>query len=290
MVVENHVDSLDDIELVYKKNKYPVSRNAFLPKPFFVSLFIGARASGKTYSCVQLLKQYEKCGIIDPTTGKEIPQRVILFSPTVSANPVFNSLKYLSEDDIYTKYTDDKLKKVVKEIQRLHNEIKEYKEAMKVYNKLMKNKHKISPEEYHMLEMRDFQPPEKPEYTEPPCIFIIFDDLIGTEAFKSVGKSQLTNLVLKNRHLGINILILSQNLKAIPKSIRINTSLFVIFKFANKKAVEDVYEEVQNVLTEQQFHELLDHATSGEHDAFVIDFTNAKEQRFKKNWNKILII
>jgi hypothetical protein len=84
---------------------------------------------------------------------------------------------------------------------------------------------------------------------------------------------------------------MTQNLKAIPKSIRTNTSLFVIFKFASKKIiVDDLNEEVSNILPIDKFEKLFDYATEDEHAALVIDFTGTKDNRFKKSWDNILHI
>ena len=70
---------------------------------------------------------------------------------------------------------------------------------------------------------------------------VILDDMVGTSAFKAQGKSALTNLCLKNRHLSISLCILCQSLKMIPKAIRNNTSLFVIFKFASTRSLLKIY-------------------------------------------------
>lgn len=288
MIHEKKIESMQKIDLVYKQSKYPQSSNPFLSRCFFISLFVGARSSGKTYSCVQLLKQYEKAGIKKDSVT--IPQKIVLFSPTVSANPVFTSLKYLHEDDIHTKYSDAKLVKVIKQIQEMKEEIKQYKEDMKVYNRFLKKK-KLTQDEVFQLEKWQFEPPQKPECgVEDFVVHLVLDDLLGSEAFKSIGKSALTELCLKNRHLGINILILCQNLKGVPKSIRINTSVFVIFKFANKRVIEDLYEEVESTMTQKQFEDLLDHATEGEHHHLTIDFTVDKLQRFKRDFDTVLIV
>ncbi len=84
-------------------------------------------------------------------------------------------------------------------------------------------------------------------------------------------------------------MIASQNLKAIPKSIRTNTSLFVIFKFASKRVVcEDLYEEVSAIMTMEKFEEVYEHATRDEHDALVLDFSQPKEERIKRNFTSVL--
>ena len=93
-ITENAVSNFIHKKLVYKPNTYPQSLNTSLPRNFFVSLFIGSRGTGKTYSICQLLKQYELAGF----DGKQA-MRIVVFSPTHDANPVFNCLK-IHPDDI----------------------------------------------------------------------------------------------------------------------------------------------------------------------------------------------
>ncbi len=46
----------------------------------------------------------------------------------------------------------------------------------------------------------------KPKYKYPPVIFMILDDLIGSiECFRK-GNSLISNLMIKHRHLGINLI------------------------------------------------------------------------------------
>ena len=147
----------------------------------------------------------------------------------------------------------------------------------------------LDQEELIQLELMHYEPPEEPRFPNGVVNFLILDDLVGSAAYKSTGKSALTNLVLRNRHMGINILMMTQNLKSVPKSIRSNTSLFVIFKFASKRIiVDDLYEELSNCITLENFEKLLDFATIDEHDSLVIDFSQLKTHRFKKNWSTIL--
>ena len=94
----------------------------------------------------------------------------------------------------------------------------------------------------------------KPRFKHPPIIFIILDDLIGNnECFKK-GNCTISNLTIKHRHLGINIIYTSQNPKSIPNIIRNNVDIFCLYKFANFKMVlEKLYDEVSSFLTEDEF-------------------------------------
>ena len=283
------IQALANVHVHSKAPKYPTPLNPYLPKPFFVAQFVGGRGSGKTWSCVQLLTAYQTFGIASPFSGKKMPQRILLFCPTHDANPVYDSLEHLdAENDVYTSYSDDKLLDVIQEIKTEREETKEYQRLMKVYRKFV-NDRRLTIEEIQDLEKMGYEPPVPPRYPDGVCIFMVLDDLVGSEAFKAVGRSALTNLVLKNRHLGINLCILTQNLKAIPRSIRVNTSVFVLFKFANDKVVLDLHEEVSNLLTETEFVEVYRWATgASDHDALVVDLTAAKENRLRRNWDTIV--
>ncbi|PNH09161.1 hypothetical protein TSOC_004218 [Tetrabaena socialis] len=286
------VTNWDSRKLRFKPNQYPQPLEASLPRMFFVSLFVGSRGSGKTFSLVKLLKNYERAGIVDPDTKARLAQRVILFSPTLDANPVFSSLKnFDAEHDSVHSYSDGRLLEVLDDIKREREETLEYQRKLKLYLRFrrMKDVRTLGYEELIELEKTDYKPPKEPKYPQGVVTFLVLDDLVGSAAFKSTGRSALTNLVLKNRHLGVNILIATQNLKAIPKSIRTNTSLFVIFRFASKKInCDDLYEEVSNLLTLEKFEEVFDHATKEAHDYLVIDFSQPKDNRLKKNFDRVL--
>jgi len=75
-------------------------------------------------------------------------------------------------------------------------------------------------------------------------------------------------------------------------SIRANTSLFVLYRFANKKIIlEDLYQEVSGMLTPTQFEEVYDFATEGNHNALIMDFTGGdKANRLRQNFDKRIVV
>ena len=80
-----------------------------------------------------------------------------------------------------------------------------------------------------------------------------------------------------------------QSIKAVPKNIRLNCSVFQLAAFKNKKIIlSDIYEEVSNVLNLEQFEELYDYATSKPYGSLIIDTTNGK--RFLSNLESELFI
>jgi hypothetical protein len=277
----------------HAKVVYPQCNDEGAPKNYFVSLFVGARGSGKTYLLTKLLKTFEekKCY----KDGKEVQQRIVLISPTAhsDSNVIFKSLKNLDWDvDVLTEYTDEILKDKIKELKKDIDEAKEYQEYEKCYKKFKKVKiNKLTDEECKLLYKYNFEKFEDlfpPKYANGFLLHWIIDDMIGTNIFKN-SKSTFTNLVTRNRHIiPGNIIIATQAIMQIPKTIRLNSNLIVLFKFANKKQViEDIHPVVSAYVTEDQLMELYEYATTEPHDALVIDGTSSKIV-FKKNFNKIL--
>jgi hypothetical protein len=298
MIAATDIDGLTGIHPTYKANKYPAPGHAALPRMYWVGLWIASRGGGKTYSCAQLLKMYERHGVYDTRTGQACHQRVILLTPTFDANPVWTSLKHLDfENDVHSKYSDALLVRVVEDVKREAEATETYCRRCRAWDKAAKYRRPedIPKEIYEVLMETQLVHPsewgEVPKYTRPTVTFLILDDLVGSDAFKSVGKSALTQLVLRNRHCRICIAILSQSLKSVPRSIRMNASVFVLFKFANMRVLDDLYEEISNLLTESEFVDLFKYATNDKHGSLIIDQTQAdKTQRLKLGWEIFLLL
>jgi hypothetical protein len=108
--------------------------------------------------------------------------------------------------------------------------------------------------------------------------------------FNKKSKNLFQSYLIKNRHYMVSFIILVQNLKSVPKPIRINCNLYFLGKFASKYVIlNDLYEEVSNVLTEEQFEELYTHATAEKYGSLVIDATT-NEKRFYMGFEKELRI
>ena len=297
MIQEIKLNGLNNEPVKTNKKTPPMSINKDLPPCYFTSIFIGSKGSGKTYSVVKLLKNYEKYPIYD-ADGNKLTMRVIVFCPTInsSANPIYESLKHLDENDIILDYSDDKLLDKLQEIEDEKKFIEDYKEYLTVWKKYMKIDEDMSllhHDELLILSKFDFTDPEnmkKPEYKHPRINFLIFDDLVGdAHAFKK-SHSALNNLTIKHRHLQCNLIFTTQYIKAIPPTIRRNLDIFIIFKFANVKSVtEQIYPEISGIIKEEEFELLFDHATENKHNALIIDQTS-KQNIFKLNWDVALKI
>ena len=106
MIQEIKLNGLDNKPIKTTKKPPPRSINNDLPPCYFTSIFIGSKGSGKTYSLIKLLKNYEKYPIYD-SEGHKLDIRIIVFCPTVMsvANPIYET----HDDDIVLEYSDSKL-------------------------------------------------------------------------------------------------------------------------------------------------------------------------------------
>lgn len=290
-----HTETLanwNDRPVKHKRQRYPQCSDKNTPRCFFVGQFIGSRGSGKTFSIVKLIRQFQDYKIFD-NDGDEVEQRVILMSPTYSANPVFKALKHLDDDDIITNYTDQKLLDIVAEIEKDREETKRYREDLEVWRKFLKAKKEddLSKDEYFTLARMNYQPPSKPPHPNGVVVHLVLDDCVGSSAFKQTGKSALVSVALRNRHIGINLYIASQNMKSVPKSLRSNTSLWCLFRFANKRVIlGDLYDEVSGFLTPDEFEEVFDYAVQDDHSPLVVDLTGEKANRLRKGFSERIVL
>ena len=293
MINEIAIKGWDNRVVSHSKVIYPQCNDDGAPRNYFVALFVGARGSGKTYLLTKLLKTFEekKCY----KDGTEVPQRIILVSPTAhsDSNIIFKSLKNLDWDvDVITEYSDIVLKDKMEEVKAELLQSKEYKEYKRVWAKFKKESvKKLTDDECELLMKYNFEDIETitpPKFPAGFLVHWIVDDMIGSNIFKN-GRSAFTNLVIRNRHIiPGNIIIATQSIMQIPKTIRLNANLIVMFKFANKKSVmEDIHPVVSAYVTEEELTELYEYATAEPHDALVIDGTGRKIV-FKKNFDKLL--
>jgi len=296
MITELSLTGWDNNPVKSEKVIYPQSKDKNSPKTYFLALFVGARGSGKSYLFTKLLKTLEEKKLY--LNDKEIPQRIILICSTAhsDSNKVFKNLKNLDWDnDVIDDYNDDELIYKMEELKtdlQHSKDYKEYKTAWENFKKC-KNIDELNDDELRLLykyNFTKFKEMEKPKYPDGFVIHWIVDDMVGTNIFKN-GRSVFTNLCIRNRHIiPGNIIIATQSIMSIPKTIRLNSNLIALFKFANKESIlEDVYPTVSAYITEDKFKELYEYATTDPHSALVIDGTG-NQILFKKNFDKLLSV
>lgn len=286
------IPNFDNKPVKFKnKVKYPQPpESSTLPNNFFTCLIIGSTGTGKTYACCKLLKYYEQYKIFNDE-GEVVPQRIFLLSPSIASNPIFTSLKNLDEEDCYTNYSDNQLQVVLDDIAETKREAEQYQEDLKIYKKFLKTRSlkNLTPTELLTLDESNFEPPVPPRYKIPPINNIILDDLLNSPAFKSTGKSLINSLAVRNRHLGINLYILGQSANQIPKVVRSQARLLMLYRYNSKNIITDLYEIVSSVLTPEEFEKIYMENTEGRYSFLTIDNTH-KEITFKQNLDTLIVL
>ena len=294
MIVEKKLEGFNN-KLKFDKLNYPQCTCGKCPRFYWNMMNIGSRGSGKTYTICQMIKHYEKHKIMKD--GTEYKIRTHLISPTIQANEIYQSLDSLDmEKDAHDEYNDELLLSIIEDIKAEKKEYEKYLLYKEYYEKFMKTPeskleklYDENPEIFRLLEEYEYIHPKDFKHEPPKVSIVILDDLLGSDAFTKKTKSVLVNAMIKNRHMGICFAVLVQSIKAVPKNIRLNCSVFQLASFKNKKVIlEDIYDEVSNVIGLDEFEELYDFATDKPYGSLIIDTTNGK--RFLSNLDSELFL
>ena len=242
MIIEKKLKGFDN-KLLYDKLNYPQCSCGACPRFYWNMLNIGSRGSGKTYTVVQMIKHYEKHKIT--RDGVEYKLRTHLISPTIQANEIYQSLDSLDmKKDAHDDYSDKLILDIIEDIKAKKAEYDKYLLYKTSYEKFVKTPeskyeklYDTDPEIFNLLEEYDYIHPSDYKHEPPKVNIIISDDLLGSDAFTRKTKSVLTNAMIKNRHSGVCFALLVQSIKAVPKNIRLNCSVFQLAAFKNKKIV-----------------------------------------------------
>ena len=235
-----------------------------------------------------LLKMFEENPIYD-INGKELEQRIILFSPTAlnATNAVFRNLKNLNEEDIHLEYTDQLLEEILDELKDHIDDINRYEKFRKVLDKYNNTNEELTDEEYWLIyNHQNITPIEEKRHI---VTHICFDDLIGDkQVFKKSRDGGLVKFLLKHRHLYTNVFITTQYINAITPIIKNNIDIFCLFKYANiNDILKKFYPCVSGFVLEEQFKELYLYSTKDKFNFLSIVSHNLLKEKINilKNWN-----
>ena len=131
-ITERDLEGFKD-KITNSKLDYPKSDNNNLFNLFMNVMAVGARGSGKTYSTVKIIKEYEKSNMV---SGQGIHKiRTVLISPTYDANKnLWGNLKSLDENDIYEEYSEKILKNIIDDIKAIIDEVDIYNKYIYYYD------------------------------------------------------------------------------------------------------------------------------------------------------------
>ena len=297
----------------YQKYEPPQPRNNMLPPTYNIILSASPKGGGKSYNCIQLLTNYEESGFVSEK-GEDVRMRIIWVAGGTSRskqNNILNSLKTLHDDDRIDveNNVDVKLKEVYEDVKLERDEIEAYNVYREVYKKFMKSKNlnNLTLDELTLLEWKQFvDPKEDPDAPRdkdgnllyhPRMVFLIIDDLIGSDAFSSTKRGNFLNrLAVKSRHesedlVGMNLFFITQSFKAVPAVIRRQCDIFVLLKSASRtQIIEAISEEVGSHFSKEELAKYYDEIMKVPYGSLILSIHKKEpdEQRVRMGWNNII--
>ena len=297
-----------------KHSKYepPQPRNKDLPPTFNILLSCSPKGGGKTYNIVQLLTNYENSGFISQE-GYDVRMRTIWVSGGTAnskQNSILDTLTSLNkkdridmEDDV-----DEQMKILYQNLKQERDDIEAYNVYRRVYDKYMKSKKltNLTLEELTLLKFKDFINPDDDPDTprdsngnilyHPRMVFLVLDDMIGTDGYGNNKKNFINRLAVKSRHesdelVGLNLIFIAQSFKAIPPVIRKQTDIFVLLKSASRNYIIDaIAEETGSHFCRLELEEYYDEIMKVPYGSLIISI-HKKEMdthRVRMGWTQLI--
>ena len=238
--------------------------NIYLPFRLIANGSSGSGKSSAAYHLVNHLQKYfKKIFIICPSDDEKI------------------SLLIRDQEDFYNDPTWENLEDIIYKTKQLKEEYEEDKETYKRYKEIKKKK-EMNEEDLNFLDDLSSLPPKKPDEKGYHSLLIL-DDVLGTPLLQK--KSPLNRWYVISRHYNQSIIILNQHFFSIPKIIRGNTSLFILFNTKDKKNLQAIADEVSGMVDYQEFKKIFDYATN---QPFNFLFVNLQKNEFRKNFNDVI--
>jgi hypothetical protein len=289
--------------------KYPIvvpKKKSFIPTPdgeirlHCCAVVAGARGSGKSVAVSSKLHHLKQQGLAD---------RIFLISPTaISNSEMWHGL--IDDEDIFTEMDNMSVIKVIDIVEAEAKEWFEYERKLELWKKWKKILRKATPineidpslliefMEAGIMDMEEMQQEPKSKYGHRPVLHLVLDDCQSSKLFVPSTHNKLLNATIRHRHLGfglgLSMWFLVQNYSTnsgLPRSVRDNATLLVLFPMKNGNTIMKVIEEVGGNIDEETFDKVYHEATHDDpHSFLVIEFSPAKKQcTFRKRWDTLLI-
>jgi hypothetical protein len=272
-----------------------------MPKMHFLCACVGKRGSGKGVSSVNLL---EKLKTVD---------RLFYVSPSADSNSLMLQRlgKMLSKEDMYSNVNDVSiLQDIVSKIEQERDDYEEHHRRMKEYKQAQRRVESDTP--LFQLPDRDLLtfergPPKHRWGGRVPVIVIYFDDIIGSQLMLGKGAREIGRLCMFHRHLGgftdpkkpgavgcsmlFNVQSWKTSVGGLPKALRNNLTLMILFKSTSAKELDDIAESVDGEIDKDTFLSLCKAAWQDPHDFLFIDHHKKANHPsgFRRNFDTFLI-
>ena len=306
------IKSITDKLRKHTKYEPPQPRNRDMPPTFNILLSCSPKGGGKTYNVVQLLTNYENSGFISQD-GDDVKMRTIWISGGTAnskQNSILDTLNSLHKEDRINMEddVDEQMKILYDDLKQERDDIEAYNVYRKVYNKYVKSKNlnNLSLEELTLLKFKDFiDPDEDPDCPRdldgnilyhPRMVFLVLDDMIGSDGYGNNRKNFINRLAIKSRHesdelVGLNLIFIAQSFKAIPPVVRKQTDIFVLLKSASRNYIIDaIAEEVGSHFSKTEIEKYYDEIMKIPYGSLILSIHKKElnSHRVRLGWNKII--
>lgn len=250
----------------------------FLPKTSFTASLIASKGSGKSTLLINML--------INPQLLNNRFNEVYLISPTSSLDEKFNILK---NTNVKT------LNKPLINLLKSNNNNNS--------NQLFGNDNEISVDYELKMTDEDFISKPSIEFLDDLIkqqkfiinkygkknvnkILLIYDDCINDKIFRN---RNFIGLIFNSRHYEISIIISSQTYFDVPKDIRLNASLVILYNTSNVKELKNIYDENSCGLSFDQFKILFEDFTEKRAFGFLVfNYLNNSEHRIQNCFEEFI--
>ena len=272
-----------------------------MPKMHFLCACVGKRGSGKGVASVNLL---EKLAVVD---------RLFYVSPSADSNSSLlqRLTKMLAPEDMYSDVQNvGILAEIVAKIERERDEYEDYWRKMKRWEAAQRRVRSDTPlfqlADVDLLTFSEGKPKHRWDGRVPCCV-VWFDDIIGSQLMLGKGAREIGRLCLFHRHIGgftdpktpgavgcsmlFNVQSWKTAVGGLPKALRNNLTLMLLFKTTSAKELADIAESVDGEIETQQFVNLCHAAWRQSHDFLMIDHHHKSHHPsgFRRNFETFLV-
>jgi hypothetical protein len=247
------------------------------PKLSFSLMLTASKGKGKSSTLINMLinkdmlaGKFNQIHIVSPTNKLDIKFNILKTTPGIII-PNFKLIKELSKS------------KKMNIVDNGSKEIPEYNTVLTdsdftedVSITLLKN---IIEEQKYIIETYGKDTADN--------ILIVYDDCASEKRFWNSNSVQ--KLMFNSRHYKVSLIITTQNYKSIPKSLRLNMSMIVIYYTANMAELSNIYDENNSNLTFKEFSAMFKKVcNAAPYNFLTINYSNTEEFRYEMNFEKFI--
>lgn len=269
----------------YTERKTPPN----MPRLHMLCAVIGSRNSGKTTTALRMLKMYVKSKSYD---------KIFWWSPTASREAKIKAFiedcKDKCEIEIIEHFNEQQFSNQLDWFRSEIDEYRLYKKKLDVWKKYLKCKsvEELTHDDLILLEEMEFEKPKTTYKNGFPSWALVWDDEIGNKTiFSPTCKGTTSKFWILHRHLSCSVFILSQIVSnGIPRQVRGNISLWLLFSCKSDKLKKDVADELAFKCDPDQLIEMWELATKEQHNFLMCDYDCPDEKyMFRRNFTDLIL-